>query len=183
MAVGTPRANGQVEQLSRVIIPALAKLSETSNKWDREIERVEFSINNNVSRSTGDTPSRLLFGVEQVGEKSDCVRLMLNSMLDTDRNLHEIRQEATANILKAQRSNEILYNKKRKEATAYNVGDYVMIKNVDTTAGTNKKLLPKFKGPYEVTKILDHDIYIVEDIEGFQVTQIPYSGVLSPDNM
>ncbi|CAK9833144.1 Transposon Tf2-8 polyprotein [Anthophora retusa] len=48
---------------------------------------------------------------------------------------------------------------------------------------TNKKLIPKFKGPYVVKKVLGCDRYVISDIEGFQVTQMPYNGVLSPDNM
>lgn len=35
VAVGTPRANGQVERYNRVIAPMLPKLSETPDKWDR----------------------------------------------------------------------------------------------------------------------------------------------------
>ena len=58
-----------------------------------------------------------------------------------------------------------------------------MIRNIETSAGINKKLLPKFKGPYEIKKILDNDRYVVGDIEGFQVTQTPYNSVLSPDRM
>lgn len=65
----------------------------------------------------------------------------------------------------------------------YSAGDYVMIKNVDTTAGVNKKFIPKFKGPYVVKKVLDCDRYVIEDIDGFQVTQLPYNGVVAPDNM
>ena len=183
VAVGTPRANGQVERFNRVIAPALAKLAETPKKWDRELERVEFACNNTICRSTGETPSKLLFGVDQIAEISDCMRLLLNELLEDDRNLPALREKAAANIVKAQMYNEKLYNAKHKKANEYNVGDYVMIRNVDTTAGINKKLIPKFKGPYEVKKVLDHDRYVVTDIEGFQRTQIPYTGVLSPDNI
>jgi len=58
-----------------------------------------------------------------------------------------------------------------------------MIKNVDVTVGVNKKLIPKFKGPYVVKKMLDYDRYVVGDIEGNQVTQRPYEGIVGPDQM
>ena len=57
------------------------------------------------------------------------------------------------------------------------------VRNVDTTAGINNKLLPKFKGPYKVKKILDYNRYIIGDIDGFQITQIPYTGMFAPEHM
>ena len=58
-----------------------------------------------------------------------------------------------------------------------------MVKNADCTPGANKKLIPTFKGPYVVNQVLDHDRYIVKDIEGFQITQIPCTGIIGPDQM
>ena len=39
------------------------------------------------------------------------------------------------------------------------------------------------KGPYVVTRILNHDRYIVEDVEGFQVSRVPYQGTIEAKNM
>jgi len=58
-----------------------------------------------------------------------------------------------------------------------------MIKNTDVSVGVNKKLISKFKGPYITDKLLPNDRLTVEDIEGFQHTQVPYEGVISSDNM
>lgn len=52
-----------------------------------------------------------------------------------------------------------------------------MIKNVNTSPGVNKKLLPKYRGSYEVKAKLDHDRYVIKDIERFEVTQIPFEGM------
>ncbi|CAK9799721.1 hypothetical protein ANTQUA_LOCUS2205 [Anthophora quadrimaculata] len=86
-------------------------------------------------------------------------------------------------IGKTQPGNETRYNSKRKESTVYKEGDYVMIGNTDTTAGVNKKLIPKFRGPYQIKKVLERDRYIVGDIDGFQVTQRPYNSIVALDNM
>ena len=183
IAVGTPRANGQVERVNRVLAPALAKLAEAPKKWDLVVAQVEFSINNTVSRSTDETPSRLLFGVEQLGETNDHLRLILEEIQEHDRDLVIIRDKAEKSIVASQEANEKRFNEKRKESTTYNVGDYVMVRNVDTTPGVNKKLLPQVRGPYEVKKILENDRYLIGDIDGFQVTQRPYSGVFAPEHI
>lgn len=72
---------------------------------------------------------------------------------------------------------------RRKPAREYKIGDYVEIRNVQTTPGVNKKLLPKFKGPYVIRKVLDYDRYVITDVDGFQLTQRPYTSVVAPDQM
>lgn len=58
-----------------------------------------------------------------------------------------------------------------------------MLKNFDNTVGISPKLVPKFKGPYQVTKILRNNRYVIADIPGCQVTQRKYKGVWEPANM
>lgn len=183
IAVGTPRANGQVERFNRILTPTLAKLCDTPEKWDRALEDVEFSLNNTRCRSIGNTPSQLLFGIDQVGIVRYEISALLDPYSDGDRDLEAIRERAANVIENCQRANETYYNGKRKRATTYKVGDYVVITNSDVTPGVNKKLIPKFKGPYVVKTVLDNDRYVVSDIEGFQVTQLPYTGTVSADHM
>jgi hypothetical protein len=183
VAVNTPRANGQVERFNRVISPMLSKLAESPDKWDRVLSSVEYALNNTISRSTRSTPSRLLFGLEQNGKCNDKIREMLELFSEDDRDFSVIRDNAANAISQAQKTNERYYNKKRKPVTAYKEGDYVIIKNIDTTPGVNKKLIPKFKGPYVVKKVLDFDRYVVSDVDGFQVTRLPYTGTVSSDQI
>jgi len=182
IATGTPRANGQIERLNRMLTPMLAKMSDDPRRWDQALESVEFAINNTICRSTGNTPSKLLFGLAQLGAINDLVRLNLDQSTEI-RDLKKLREAASCEMIKNQAANEKAYDQSRKKATMYNVGDYVMIVNIDTTAGVNKKLIPKYKGPYVVHKVLDADRYVVTDVPGFQITQIPYQGIISADRM
>lgn len=183
IATGIPRANGQAEVINRSINSMCSKLSDDLNKWDEILNKVEFAINNTVNRSTGYTPSMLLFGINQRGQIFDSLRDFLESNNDPDRNLVLIREEASKNILKTQEYTKNWYDKRHKASHKYKVGDYVMVVNTDVSAGTNKKLIPKYRGPYVVKTVLDNDRYVVSDIEGFQVTQMPYEGIMAPSRM
>ncbi|KAJ8909652.1 hypothetical protein NQ315_002917 [Exocentrus adspersus] len=140
---------------------------------------VEFAINNTVSRSTGETPAKLLFGQNQRGHVADNIRLILEQLEGEEtKEIESIRDKASQKIEIAQAGNKVYYDKSRKKPTVYKEGDYVMVANVDTTSGVNKKLIPKFRGPYVIKTVLPNDRYVVNDITGFQNTQIPYDGVL-----
>jgi len=51
----------------------IAKIVEHSDEWDQLLFKIEFAINNTVHKATGQTPSKLLFGIEQVDEITDKV--------------------------------------------------------------------------------------------------------------
>ncbi|XP_011859226.1 PREDICTED: uncharacterized protein LOC105556735 [Vollenhovia emeryi] len=161
----------------------LAKLSEAPSKWDRILAEAEYSLNNTFCRTTGETPSRLLFGVEQRGKPNDVLREFLNNNVDHERDLEAMRDRAHVNIEDSQQRSTERYNLRRRTAREYGVGDYVDIRNVETMPGINKKLIPKFKGPYAVRKVLDNDRYVISDVDGFQLTQRPYNGIVAPDQM
>lgn len=85
--------------------------------------------------------------------------------------------------MKLQNKNQRSYNVKHKPTQKYKVDDYIMITNIHTEPGINKKLILKFKKPYQVKKILGNDHYVVGDIENFRVTQCPYSLIVAPDDI
>lgn len=183
IATGMPRANGQAERINLVVNAVLSKICSSAEKWDEFLLEVEYSINNTVCRSIKETPSRLLFGINQRGKLIDNLQDVINLSDNEDRNLEEIRRESTEQQIRTQNQNKQYFDKKRKEARNYEVGDKVMITNHDVTPGVNKKLIPKFKGPYEVVKKIDNDRYLVRDIEGFQVTSRPFQGFFHPSQM
>jgi len=73
VATGSPQANGQVERYNRVLAPTLGKLY-TGKDWHKSLGEIEFAINNTVNRTTGKTPSELLYGVNQRGHVVDALK-------------------------------------------------------------------------------------------------------------
>ncbi|KZC09611.1 hypothetical protein WN55_01048 [Dufourea novaeangliae] len=94
-----------------------------------------------------------------------------------EENRNEIRRQAKENILKIQAANRRNFNKKRKEAIKYRVGDLVAIKRMQPT--THGKFSAKFLGPYAVQNVLRNDRYLVEkdgDGEGPRRTSTSFVG-------
>lgn len=109
-------------------------------------------------------------------------KLEENILTNNERNLTEIREKAAENVSKSQNYNKLSKDKNRTQRT-YKEGDYVMVKNYISTPGVCKKIAPKFKGPYRVDKVLPNDRYLIRDVEGFQLSQIPYEGIWEVANM
>lgn len=160
----------------------LAKLVDSSNRkyWYKMLSQIEYVINNVVHESIKDTPSRVLFGVNQRQKTTDRVRDQFENDV---RDLDEIRSKAKTMIERALKYNKNYVDQRRKEPYKYAEGDYVMIKNFESTPGSSHKLIPQFRGPYKVVKELRNNRYVVADVEGFQLTQKPYQGVWEPANM
>lgn len=126
-------------------------------------------------------PSVMLFGVNQKGNVLDGIKE--NIMEEDYRNVEEVRDKAHEKEVQAQAYNELLVNRRRKCPVAYKKGDYVVIKNFDVSTGVARKLIPKYKGPYKITEVLENDRYILEDVDGFQQSRIPYKGTWAAHNI
>jgi len=185
IATGSPQANGQVERINRIIKPMLGKLSDENQKgnWTHVLGDIEFALNNTVSRSTGETASRLLFGTEQRGKLIDRLKELLSEEKSERPDIKRIRESAVAKIEAVQRENAKRYSTARGKKNLYEVGDLVMIRNFGTSTGRTSKTIAQYKGPYEVTKVFKNDRYLVSDPEGFQNTQRRYQGVWEAKNM
>lgn len=182
IATASPQSNGQVERINRVIIPLLAKMKK-GDEWDSILPEAEFSINNTTNRSIDNTPSMILFGVNQRGQVRDKIAEYLSQLQKSERDLKNNREIASKQIIVSQKINKTAYDANHKKPTTYRINDLVMISNYDCTPGINKKLLPKYRGPYKVVQVLPNDRYIVEDTDNWQVTQRHYRGTHAPAQM
>ena len=179
-AVASPQANGQVERVNRVLTAMLGKISNPVNHadWSRLLTNVEHAINNTVHSTTQQMPSVLLFGIPQRGRIVDELTEYLEDRTVIPVDIAVARSEASNRIELSQTRNEIQYGRRSVSPSRFQEGDFVVIRNVDTTVGRNKKLIPKYRGPYRIHRVLPNDRYVVRDIDTCQVTQIPYNGVL-----
>lgn len=185
--VASPQANGQVERMNRTLTGILSKISDPMQHadWVKQLQKVEYAFNNTVNRSIRTTPSMLLFGVNQRGPEIDHLAEYLDQveLNPIQRDLPSLRQTASDAIQVSQDYNLQQFERNHQPARTYETGDFVVIRNVDTTVGSNKKLIPRYRGPYVVHKVLPNDRYVIRDISGCQLTQMPYNGILEARNM
>ncbi|XP_050311652.1 uncharacterized protein LOC126747193 [Anthonomus grandis grandis] len=146
-AVATPRSNGQCER----------------GKSRRSLGRACEADSVCVVQSTGVSPLEALAGFKprHISES-----YILNEVqADLSRvDIHTLRQTISGRISEDQRRQKERFDKKRAEATKYEEGQLVRINNALTATGGSKKLLPRFKGPFRVFKVLPNDRYEVEDL-------------------
>lgn len=165
IATGVPRGNGQVERVNGIIIPALTKLSiQDPLKWYQHVSSLQRFMNSTVTRSTGRTPFKLMFGVSMKNvedqQLADAVDKALIRCFEEDRS--EERETAKKEILKLQEENRRSYNKRRKAANIYVPGDMVAIRRTQFITGG--KVNAESMGPYRVSAAMDNDRYEVERI-------------------
>lgn len=67
VTTGSPKANGQVERINRVLGPMISKFmdNDNGNYWYKVFPKIKYALNNTTNRSTGGSSSNLLLGVAQ----------------------------------------------------------------------------------------------------------------------
>lgn len=165
ITTGVPRGNGQVERLNRTIISVLTKMTiDDPFKWYKHVPKLQRTLNSKFHRSINRTPFEILFGIKMNNpEDLSLCELLEKVMIDqfeTDR--YDLRSQAKKKILEVQQENIRTFNRKRKPARQYNVGDLIAIQR--TQFGTGLKLQPRFLGPYEITKVKQKDRYEVKKV-------------------
>lgn len=159
---GMPRANGQVERINRCIIPVLTKAAiDEPNKWFKYVPYVQQALNSTFQRSIATTPFQLLIGIPMRRKEDVQMAELLeeNFALQFVDERNKSRVAAKAQILKVQSENKRTFDKKRKTASEFKVGDLVAIKRTQFVNGN--KLATKFLGPYRVVKVKANERYDV----------------------
>lgn len=104
-------------------------------------------------------------------------------MVHVRANVSELRESADTAIRLSQQKSLERHSSKVAAAKIFQEGDYVVVRHLDTTVGSNKKLKPKYRGPYVIDKVLPHDRYVIKDIENCLITQIPYTGIIESNRL
>lgn len=161
-----PRGNGQVERIHQIITSVLTKLSrDNPMHWYKYISDVQRFINATHQRSINTTPFEIMIGIKMRNKEN----IRLKELLEEEKRLavenerENLRAMAKEQLFKIQEENKKSFDKRRKQARTYQVGDLVAIRR--TQLGTGLKIHSKFLGPYHVSIVNPNDRYVLERAE------------------
>lgn len=183
VATGMPRSNGQVERFNKTILEALKAIgaNTTEDNWDQYINVLQQGLNSTIHKTTKAVPSEVFFGYRlRVDSDSLAPQTDNEDIFDVT----SLRERVDANL----KANAIVqkerFDRGRVSAHTYSEGDLVLIKiQSQSNDGKSRKLLPVFKGPFRVKKIMGNDRYEVTDIKGSERSLKKYTGVTAAENM
>ncbi|KAJ3650016.1 hypothetical protein Zmor_021729 [Zophobas morio] len=182
-ATATPRANGQVERYNQTILNSISASMTDEEKWDKTVPKVRFAINNTINATTGKSAYELFFGYRPRGVGEAFLQNEIDTN-DNSRDLDEIRTEAVIKTINEQQKQKQRFDKSRRKPREYAIGEQVLIRSPAlTNDGKSRKCMPKYRGPFVVTKKLPNDRYCIEDMPGSYRSQKPYKGVCAIDKM
>ncbi|KAF9408849.1 hypothetical protein HW555_011597 [Spodoptera exigua] len=162
IATGTPRSNGQAEKYVGTIINMLTTTVNDSSEWPSVLWKIQLSLNTTMQKSTGFSPTRLLIGcngnIPPIQARLDEIQdndYIQNNDSEADRDLARQNLRETAEKYKKR------FDTTRRNNLVFKKGDIVY---VNQNHRRHDKLSPKFKGPYEVIDILEHDRFSLKGL-------------------
>jgi hypothetical protein len=172
-SVRHPESNGLVERANGIIMTGIMKLifNQPRGKWPEELIKVVWSHNTTVSRSTGFTPFKLLFGDEAITPeeaKAGSIRTVVSAEDEADYSVAKdaiegTRLQAVENINKYQ-AETIKWRDRKVWLKNIKPGQLVLrrVANPETVG----KLHLKWEGPFLVVSSSRPGSYRLKDMDG-----------------
>jgi hypothetical protein len=173
-----PQIDGQTERMNRVVEDMLRHfVNPRGSDWDTFIHIAQLASNNAFQESTKSTPFFLNFGRHPrvpgslqshlpsppatiVNASGSAHLHEASAILQAAIHRSQTWDTAKQNIAHAQKAQQKYYNKGRKDV-CFAVGDQVLYstKNAGLKTTLCRKLLPKWIGPFTVTKVVNDVAY------------------------
>lgn len=121
--------------------------------------------------------------VGHLGLKNKLLLELTDGTVLREDTVRQIRKAAYELIKQDQLKQKLRYDAHRKQAPVYEVGNLVLVRREAAATGQSRKLTAKYKGPYLVAKVYEHDRYLLTDVPGAARTQRPFHQVYAADRI
>ncbi|XP_016199935.1 uncharacterized protein LOC107640943 [Arachis ipaensis] len=154
-SVEHPQSNGQVEVANKIILKWLKKrLDQKKGSWEDEVASVLWSYRTTPQSSTGETPFRLIYGVDavirvEIGEPSP--RLLLGDgeeavekdLIDKTREMTHLSETVLKQRIALRYNGKVL-------GRNFEIGDLILRRNnIGLPTSGEDKLAANWKDPYK----------------------------------
>lgn len=176
-----PETNGLTERFNRTLCESLAKTTETTTSWDKNISSVLFAYRTAKQATTKIEPFYLVYGrtaqfptKEGLEYDEGNILSRLYTLIDI---LPEERGKAQVQIRKQQLKQKEYHDRTIVKPIDYEIGDKVLVYDAAKHTSHTGKLNPKWKGPFYIHDKPYKGVYKLRTIEG-NVIQTPINGSL-----
>ncbi|XP_039749185.1 uncharacterized protein LOC120625970 [Pararge aegeria] len=180
---GLANASSCFQQMMNKTLESLKSMGAdtTDDRWDQCIKALQQGLNSTIHKTTRAVPSEVMFGY-RLRMDSDSLAPELEDEKLVD--MSQLRERVDSNVKASAQYQKERFDKSRVKAKTYKEGDLVLIRiQSQSNDGQSRKLMPTFKGPFQVKKILNNDRYEVVDLRGSQRCSKMYNGVAVAENM
>jgi hypothetical protein len=173
-----PQTDGQTEVVNRSLGDLLRSLvTEHHSQWDNILPQAEFSYNDSVNRSTGQSPFQVVYGMQPRGisELRDSEQTATRSASAED--FAEAMKELHSQVKERLQNSSQEYKRRadqHRRQLQFEVGDLVLahLRKERFPRGTYNKLKMKKIGPCRVLKKCGANAYEIELPDGIGISLI-----------
>ena len=148
------QTDGQTERTNRTLEEMLRHyISPTQDDWDLRLPCAEFAVNNAVKAATGYTPFYLNYGRHPRSPSAVQMQTNIPAANELVGSLSEALTRARDCLTAAQARMKRFADQRRRDLE-FSIGDKVLLnsRNIRIKSNGTRKLLPKFLGPFSITK-------------------------------
>ncbi|CAD7092790.1 unnamed protein product [Hermetia illucens] len=170
--------------LPAIVVTDRGTAFTSHNFAEYSIRDIQWTLNSNTNATTKYSPNDLIFDFRLRDVIHNRLVQAIHDEANDSQESIDIRRERATKAIEAEQTKwKQRFDRQRKKPSQYQEGDLVVITNVAPSTGFSRKLEPRYRRPYVISKLLRFDRYVVEDIEGLQRRQRRFNSVFHAEHL